>query len=220
MQTQIKICEIASLAEARLAMDAGADALGFVCARPKSPRTIDERLVAEIAPRIPQTITTYLLTSELTARGIVDHVERTGTSAVQILAPINAEESRLLPRLLPGIRLVQVIHVEDESALEHIERYAPDVDAFLLDSGKPMSPTPEYGGTGRTHDWSVSAEFVRRSPLPVALAGGLTPVNVREAIESVRPHSVDVYSGVRTLGALDQEKLSEFVHAVRSAEEM
>lgn len=218
MRTQIKICGIASLAEAQLALAAGADALGFVCARPASPRTIDDRLVAEIVPQIPRSIATYLLTSELTAEGIADHVKRAGTSTVQILAPIKREESRQLRELLPDTRCVQVIHVENESALDYIEQYAANVDAFLLDSGKPSLPTPEFGGTGRTHDWSVSAEFVRRSLRPVFLAGGLTPENVGKAIGRVRPYGVDLYSGARSGGALNQEKLSAFVGAVRRLE--
>jgi phosphoribosylanthranilate isomerase len=108
-----------------------------------------------------------------------------------------------------------VIHVESESALGLIDQYAPHVHAFLLDSGRPTLPTPEYGGTGRTHDWSVSAEFVRRSPHPVFLAGGLSAGNVGEALRKVRPFGVDLCSGVRTAGRLDRDKLEAFIDAVR-----
>lgn len=111
-----------------------------------------------------------------------------------------------------------MIHVESESALDLIDQYAPHVHAFLLDSGRPSLPVPEYGGTGRTHDWSVSAEFVRRSPLPVFLAGGLSASNVGEAIRTVRPFGVDLCSGVRTEGRLDRDKLEAFVDAVRRAD--
>jgi phosphoribosylanthranilate isomerase len=92
------------------------------------------------------------------------------------------------------------------------------VHAFLLDSGRPSLPTPEYGGTGRTHDWAVSAEFVRRSPHPVFLAGGLSAANVSEAIRRVRPFGVDLCSGVRTDGHLDPGKLRAFVGAVLGAD--
>jgi phosphoribosylanthranilate isomerase len=111
-----------------------------------------------------------------------------------------------------------VIHVEDEHALDLIGGYAPHVHAYLLDSGRPHLAVPELGGTGRTHDWRISAEFVRRSPHPVFLAGGLAPGNVGEAIRHVRPFGVDLCSGVRTEGRLDPKKLAAFVGAVRQAD--
>ncbi len=118
--------------------------------------------------------------------------------AVQILSHISAEESKELSELLPTTKRVQVIHVESEESLKLINDYAPFVHAFLLDSGKPNLSTPEYGGTGKTHDWSISAKFVKKRPHPVFLAGGLKPENVVEAIKLVRPFGVDVCSGVRT----------------------
>ena len=131
---------------------------------------------------------------------------------------MSPDESKRLATLLPTTRRVQVIHVENEGVLELIPRYAPNVHAFLLDSGRPSLPTPEYGGTGRTHDWAVSAEFVRRSPHPVFLAGGLSAANVSEAIRRVRPFGVDLCLGVRTDGHLDPAKLRAFVGAVLSAD--
>ena len=209
---------MASLEEVQLAIDAGADAVGFVCAIPASPRTIDHQTVATIASLVPPPTATFLLTSESTAVGIAQHVQMTGTSTVQLLSHLSLGESEQLPKLLPMTRRVQVIHVEDDSALDLIDPYAPHVHAFLLDSGRPTLSTPEYGGTGRTHDWSVSAEFVRRSPHPVFLAGGLSPVNVRAAMEVVRPFGVDLCSGVRTGGALDRDKLKAFIDAVRKTD--
>jgi len=213
-RTQIKICCIASLKEAQQAIDAGADALGFVCAIPTSVRTIDKQKVAEITPLVPKHIHTTVLTSETSANGIAEHVKLTGTSSVQILAHISSEESKRLSELIPNTRRVQVIHIESEASLTLIDKYAPYVDTFLLDSGKPSLKTPEFGGTGRTHDWSISAEFVRKSPLPVYLAGGLTPENVAEAIKTVRPFGVDLCSGVRTDGHLDPDKLKAFINNV------
>ncbi len=214
-RTRIKVCCMTSLEEAQLAIRAGADAVGFV-AIPSSPRAIDDSTIAEIAARVPPPIATFLLTSERTATGIARHVLATGVSTVQIVSHLSAGESEQLPKLLHATRRVQVIHVENDSALDLIEPYAPHVHAFLLDSGQPSLPTPEYGGTGRTHDWQVSAEFVRRSPRPVFLAGGLTPGNVGEAIRRVCPFGVDLCSGVRTDGRLDGDKLAAFIEAVRS----
>jgi phosphoribosylanthranilate isomerase len=215
MRTRIKICCMTSLEETQLAIRAGADAVGFVGVRPPSPRTIDNRTIAAIAAMVPPPIATFLLTSECTAAGVAQHVLATGASTVQIVSHLGPSESEQLPKLLPTTRRVQVIHVESESALGLIDQYAPHVHAFLLDSGRPTLPTPEYGGTGRTHDWSVSAEFVRRSPHPVFLAGGLSAGNVGEALRRVRPFGVDLCSGVRTAGRLDRDKLEAFIDAVR-----
>lgn len=218
MRTRIKVCCLLSQEEAQLAIACEADAVGFVGRVPASPRALGDETVAAIAARVPPPIATFLLTAESTAAGIARHVAATGVSTVQILAHLPRDESEQLPRLLPAARRVQVIHVEGRNAFDLIDRYAPHVHAFLLDSGRPSLPTPEYGGTGRVHDWSVSAEFVRRSPLAVFLAGGLSAANVGEAMRVVRPFGVDLCSGVRTEGRLDGDKLRAFVSAVRTAD--
>lgn len=206
---------MASLEEAQLAIHAGADALGFVCATPTSVRTIDKQRVAQITPLIPPPIESFLLTSELTASSIAKNVQLTGATTVQILSHISLTESKRLSELIPTIKRVQVIHVESVVTLELIDKYSPYVHSFLLDSGRPNLKTPEYGGTGRTHDWSISAEFVKKSALPVYLAGGLTTENVSEAIRLVRPFGVDLCSGVRTNSRLDPDKLKAFIAEVR-----
>jgi phosphoribosylanthranilate isomerase len=218
VRTRIKICCMASAEEVQLAIRAGADAVGFVGAMPSSPRAIDDATIAGLVALVPPPISTFLLTSEVTATAIAAHVQRTHPSTVQIVSPISTSESAKLAELLPSTRRVQVIHIEDERALALIDGYAPHVHAYLLDSGHPGLPIPEFGGTGRTHDWRISAEFVRRSPHPVFLAGGLSPANVREAIRRVRPFAVDLCSGVRTERRLDTSKLDAFVQAVRQAD--
>lgn len=201
-----------------MAIEAGADAVGFVCATPTSVLTIDKAKVAQITPLVQPPLDTFLLTSERTAIAIAENVQLTGASTVQILALISREESEQLSELLPDTRKVQVIHIESEKSLDLIEQYSPYVDCFLLDSGKPNLATPEYGGTGKTHDWRISAAFVRKSPLPVFLAGGLTSKNVAEAIQSVRPYGVDLCSGVRTNARLDPDKLQAFIVEVRKTD--
>jgi phosphoribosylanthranilate isomerase len=218
LRTRIKICCMASLEEAQLAIRAGADAVGLVGAMPSGPGAIDDPTIAAIAALVPPPIATFLLTSEVTAAAIARHVERTRPSTVQIVSHISTPEAAQLAELLPGTRRVQVIHVEDERALNMIGGYAPYVHAYLLDSGRPNLGVPEFGGTGRIHDWRISAEFVRRSPHPVFLAGGLSPANVGEAIRRVRPFGVDLCSGVRTEGRLDSNKLRAFIEAVRQEE--
>lgn len=220
MRTRIKICCLASLAEAELAIQAGADAVGLIGSRamPSSRRAIDDDAVAAIAAAIPPPIATFMLTSEPAAASIAERVIASGASAVQISAQLSEHESEQLAKLIPNTRRVQVIHVQDERALALIPPYAPHVHAFLLDSGRPNLATPEYGGTGRTHDWAISAEFVRQSPHAVFLAGGLTAANVGAAIATVRPFAVDLCTGVRSEGRLDRGKLEAFVAAVRTAD--
>lgn len=215
-RTRVKVCCISSIAEAELAIAHGADAIGLVGEMPSGPGIIGDDLVREIAAIAPPTVETFLLTSRVTADGIADHVEYCRTTTVQIVQHIAADQYHQLIERLPGIRRVQVIHIEDRSALDLIERYAPYVHAFLLDSGRPNAAVAEYGGTGRAHDWSISAEFIRRSPKPVFLAGGLNPENVRNAIKTVSPFGVDLCSGIRTNNQLDALLLDQFTQNIVS----
>ena len=218
MRTRIKICCIASIDEAQLAIAAGADALGLVAAMPSGPGPIPDARIAQIAAWTPPPVATFLLTSETTAAAIAEHVRATQPSTVQIVDHIDPGEVAQLARLMPHVRRVQVIHVEGPEALALIPAYAPHVHAFLLDSGRPGAPVPELGGTGSTHDWSVSARFVRASPRPVFLAGGLDASNVMEALRQVRPYGIDLCSRVRTDGQLDVMKLALLMAAVRDAD--
>ena len=185
---------------------------------PSGPGPIADALIREIASAVPPPIATFLLTAETKAEAIVAHARSTGVSVVQVVSHIEPGESAALAALLPDRQRVQVIHVEGLEALERIRVYTPHVHAFLLDSGHPDARTPELGGTGRVHDWSVSRAFVEASPLPVFLAGGLHADNVGEAIRYVRPFALDVCSGVRTGGRLDEGKLRRWMEAVRQAE--
>jgi len=209
-RTRIKICCISSTDEAQLAIAAGADALGLVGDMPSGPGTIDDDLICEIVRQVPPPIATFLLTSRTTAADITDHVRYCGVNTVQVVNHVEPSVQESLATVVPHVRRVQVIHVEDESALELVHEYASFVHAFLLDSGRPSAAIAELGGTGRTHDWQISAEFVRRSPKPVFLAGGLKPNNVADAVRAVRPFGIDVCSGLRTNGTLDPEKVASF----------
>ncbi len=201
-----------------MAVKAGADALGLVASMPSGPGVISDATIAEIAAAVAPPVATFLLTSEIKADAISAHVARTGASTVQVVSHIAADESARLAELLPTTRRVQVIHVEDAGALDLIDHYAPHVHAFLLDSGRPSAAVPELGGTGQTHDWRISADFVAVSPLPVFLAGGLNPANAAEAIQTVRPFGLDLCTGVRTNGMLDTGKLRAFMASVSQAD--
>jgi phosphoribosylanthranilate isomerase len=196
-------------------MDAGADMLGLVGHMPSGPGVIDDATIKAIARDLAAPVEAVLLTSEITAHAIAQHALRCGVTTVQIVNPIDPIHHAELHRVWPTLNLIQVVHVDGEKTFEAIARYRHHVQAFLLDSGRPNATIPELGGTGRTHDWSISAEFVARSDRPVFLAGGLTPENVAEAIAKVRPHGVDVCSGVRLNQRLHFGKLCRYIAATR-----
>lgn len=218
MRTRVKVCCIASVAEAALAVAHGADALGLVGPMPSGPGPIDAATISEVAAWAPPAVATFLLTASLRAEAIAAEVRAAGVSTVQVVSHIEPSESAALARLLPAIRRVQVIHVEDHAALGLIGAYAPHVHAFLLDSGRPSLAVPELGGTGRVHDWAVSRAFVAASPRPVFLAGGLNPANAAQAVREVGPFGLDLCSGLRPTGALDATLLRAFMAEVARAD--
>ena len=218
MPIRVKVCCIASPDEARLAWRVGADVLGLVSAMPSGPGPIDEELIGEIVATVPPGVTTMLLTCRTDGAGIVAQLRRTRAAAVQLVDAVPAATYKIVRDVAPSVRLVQVVHVTDAGALDEALAVAPQVDALLLDSGNPSLAVKELGGTGRVHDWRVSARIAAASPVPVWLAGGLHAGNVAEAIRFVRPFGVDVCSGVRSAGRLDEVKLRAFVEAVRDWE--
>ena len=218
MRTRVKICCISSLAEAQAAVAAGADAIGLVSAMPSGPGVIGEDLIGEIAAAAPPALGTFLLTSKTEPAAIVAQQRRCGVNTIQLCDALDASAYPALRETLPGIALVQVIHVRDEDAVAEALAIAPMVDGLLLDSGNPSAPVKELGGTGRVHDWALSRRIVAEAPCPVFLAGGLNVGNVADAILAVRPYGVDLCTGVRTEGALDAAKLGAFMGAVAAAD--
>lgn len=208
---KVKICCIQSIDEAEMAVKSGASALGLVSHMPSGPGVIPETQIRSIAAQIPPAVMSVLLTSRQTAAGIISQHKWCRTNAVQLVDSISIEELKQLREQLPGISLIQVIHVTDESALERARKLAPRIDALLLDSGNPGASVKELGGTGRTHNWEISAEIVRRLSIPVFLAGGLNPGNIRSAVRHVNPYGVDVCSGLRRKGHLDRQLLKDFM---------
>ena len=218
MRTRVKICCISSVAEAGAAVAAGADAIGLVSAMPSGPGVIGESLIAEIASAAPPALGTFLLTSELEPATIVAQQRRCRVNTIQLCDALDAGAYPVLREALPGIALVQVIHVRGQSAVAEAVGIAPMVDGLLLDSGNPTGKVKELGGTGRVHDWALSRRIVESAPCPVFLAGGLNPGNAAEAIRAVRPYGVDLCTGVRTEGALDAAKLGAFMDAVAAGD--
>ena len=216
-QTRIKVCCIASEEEAALAIAMGASAVGLVSRMPSGPGPIPEARIRDIARIVPPGIATFLLTSETTAEPIIAQQRYCGTNTLQLVDEVEPGVHAVLRDALPGIKIVQVIHVRDENAVAEARQVSPQVDALLLDSGNPSLATKELGGTGRAHDWTVSRRIRDAVGVPVYLAGGLNPRNVRKAIAQVQPFGVDLCSGLRTDGHLDGSKLEQFMRAVQEA---
>lgn len=206
--TLLKVCCIASIAEAELAVSHGAAALGLVSAMPSGPGVVDDAIIREVAAWARGRARSFLLTSRTDPSAIAEQLEQLQPETVQLVDALPVGSHRELRRLVPSVRQVQVIHVRSEADVADALRIAPHVDELLLDSGNPSLAVKELGGTGRTHDWSLSARIVRESPVPVWLAGGLRAENAAEAIATVRPHGLDVCSGVRRDGKLDSVRLA------------
>jgi phosphoribosylanthranilate isomerase len=214
---RVKICCIASIDEAWLAINSGASALGFVSRMPSGPGPIEEELIAQIVPRIPAGIATFLLTSETTAEPIIAQQHRTRINTIQLVDAVEPGTHRKLRESLPGVSLVQVVHVRGRESVEEALSLAQHVDALLLDSGNPSLAVKELGGTGRVHDWKLSREIRDKASVPVYLAGGLNAFNAAQAVREVQPFALDVCSGVRTGGALDAAKVQAFMRAAHSS---
>ena len=208
--TRVKICCISSIEEAQLAIQYGASALGLVSAMPSGPGVISEELIEQIAEKMPPGISTFLLTSKQSVEEIIEQQRRCKTNTVQICDKIVQGSYIQLKKALPGIKIVQVIHITGKESYDEAVEVSKNVDTLLLDSGNQKLAVKELGGTGRTHDWTISRKIVDSVKIPVFLAGGLNAENVTEAVQNVRPFGVDICSGVRTDGKLDEQKVKAF----------
>jgi phosphoribosylanthranilate isomerase len=214
--TRIKVCCISSIDEVRFAVKYGADALGFVSAMPSGIGIIEESIITELASAVPAGVDSFLLTSLVDADEIIPQIIRCGTDTVQLVDSVETKVYERIRTELPHIKIVQVIHVNGENSAREAKSVSYYVDAILLDSGNPNLKIKELGGTGRTHDWSISKLICTTVKKPVFLAGGLNPENIEEAVMAVHPYGVDVCTGLRTNGHLDEIKLRSFVNKVRN----
>jgi len=214
LRPRVKICCISSLEEARLAIRNGASALGLVSNMPSGPGVIPEERIAEIARSVPPGVSSFLLTCLQSIDAIVAQHRRCRTNTIQICDRLETGSHCELKYALPGVAIVQVIHVAGPESVEEAIQIAPEVDAILLDSGNQKIAVKELGGTGRTHDWDLSRAIRERVERPVFLAGGLNPGNVRQAIDEVGPFGLDICTGVRSDGKLDEEKLRALFGAI------
>jgi phosphoribosylanthranilate isomerase len=183
---------------------------------PSGPGVISESTIADIAAIIPPSVGSFLLTSELDVTDIVAQQQRCKVNTLQIVDRIETGRMQDLRAALPGVSIVQVIHVTGEESFDEACHMAEQgVDALLLDSGDQRLPVKVLGGTGRPHDWSISRRIREAIGVPLFLAGGLSAENVATAIEEVQPFGLDVCSSIRTNSRLDEAKLSAFMEAIR-----
>jgi phosphoribosylanthranilate isomerase len=216
MLPKVKICCISSINEAKMAIEHGAAALGLVGPMPSGPGIITTETIAAITATLPPAISSFLLTSETVASNIIHHHQLVHTNTIQIVDALSEGAYQQIKKALPGIKIVQVIHVMNEYSVTEALQIAEQVDALLLDSGNPNLDIKVLGGTGKTHNWNLSKMIVEQSRVPVFLAGGINAENVRAAIDTVQPFGVDLCSSVRTNKQLDPQKLSAFFKAVYS----
>jgi phosphoribosylanthranilate isomerase len=214
---RVKICCINSVEEAHLAIQYGASALGLVSEMPSDPGVISEGMIAQVASIMPPAVSSFLLTSKLDTLGIIAQQRRLGVNAVQICDRLIFGTYDDLRQALPGIAILQVIHITGSESIEDAVSVAPHVHGLLLNSGYQSVAIKELGGTGRIHNWEISRRIRELVDVPVFLAGGLTPDNVAEAIRQVEPFGIDVCSGVRTDGKLDEVKLAQFFSQVSAS---
>ena len=213
---RVKICCICNVEEAQLATAYGAFALGLVGHMPSGPGVISNQKISEITKSVPPMVSTFLLTSETKAGAVIDHYKKVNTSTIQIVDVLENNDYQKIKNELPHVKIVQVVHVLNDKSVAEAINVSTYVDAILLDSGNPNLITKELGGTGRTHNWDLSRKIRDQIDIPVFLAGGINSNNVKQAIEHVQPFGVDLCSGVRTNGKLDENKLRMFFQTIQS----
>lgn len=221
MSLWVKICGNTSLADARLAAEAGADAVGFVFA--PSPRRVTLAGVAKIAPSLPENIEKIGVFVHVTAEEIATAVRACGLTGIQLHFDAAADlPARLREQFGPDLRILRVLHFDAGAAADWAAKLAgydsdPNIDGVLVDSRTATAA----GGTGLAFDWEMAARTVfqeARARRRIA-AGGLTPDNVAEAIATLRPWGVDAVSGVELApGRKDPEKVRAFVANARAAD--
>ncbi len=156
----IKICCMQNLGEIRLAASHKVTAVGLVSAMPSGPGPVSDAVIEQLAPRVPPGVRTFLLTSRTDAAQVAAQVRSAGVDTVQLCDRLTAGTWADLEAPLPGVRIVQVVHVAGAAALDEALAAAGHVDELLLDSGRPGEAVKELGGTGRVHDWTVSRAIV------------------------------------------------------------
>ena len=204
----MKICGITREEDLDVAVDAGADAVGFLVGVPASPRNLTLERAEKLLNQVPIFVDSVVVTAPQSIKDLVEICERLNPTAIQIHGKKHFDASEIRERVR-DVRLIKTVYVGADSLNKENLDALKDFDAVLLDS----FIKGQYGGTGMVHDWTLSKKIVETvAPVPVILAGGLNPENVTEAILAVQPYAVDVASGVELKPAVkDHEKVRAFV---------
>lgn len=197
----------------------GADYMGFPLRLTHYRDDLPEKQVAAIIRRLPASVTPVLITYLDTAPEIRELIRQLDVTMVQLHGEIKPEEIILLKRYLPHIRIIKSLIIGQNSMASLtscMQEFSPLVDFFITDTYDPVSGAS--GATGKTHDWPISRRLVEISPLPVILAGGLNPANIRDAIFAVKPFGVDAHTGVENeTGEKDPDLIDKFIRRARKA---
>jgi len=201
---KVKVCGTTRLKDALLAVECGADAIGFIFYK-KSPRCVTAKTAKEICSKLPPFVQRVGVFVSETAEKINRIADRCGLDAVQL----HGDESPAFCKKIRR-RVIKAVRVKDPGSLKGLSRYP--VDGFLLDTYKE----DQWGGTGKVFDWELAARAKKYGP--VIIAGGLNSRNVKAAIQKVQPYGVDVSSGVeQSPGKKDPRKVKAFLKAVRGS---
>jgi phosphoribosylanthranilate isomerase len=211
----VKICGIRRIEDALAAAEYGADAVGFLVGQKHaSPDFVDPDDAAAMVAALPPHIDSVLVTHLAEPDEIVRLANTTGVSAIQLHGDTSPDQATEIKQRVAQLKTYKAIHVVDAQSIDTARQYTT-VDALVVDTLD--ASTDQVGGTGRTHDWAISRQIVEQLPIPVILAGGLTPDNVATAIRQVRPYGVDVNSGTKGPdGYKDHTKLKRFIDNAKS----
>lgn len=207
---KVKICGIKTERDLAMAINAGADAVGFITEVPvDSPRKISLAEASRLISKVPVFITPVLVIMPENAEQAIKMISAARPGAVQVHNDLAVSELSKIKET--GVKLIKTIPVSQDAEPAKIIKQVMDlhgiVDAILLDT----AIEGKSGGTGIAHNWEVSSEVVLHAGAPVILAGGLNPENVKEAVKLVRPYAVDAASGVETNGRKDENKVIDFI---------
>ena len=204
---RVKVCGLTREEDVAIAVEAGADAVGFILGIPSSPRNLTLEKAERLVSKVPVFVDSVIVTAPKSFEWLIEVVQRVKPSAIQIHGKEQLDFTEIR-RKLGNTRLIKTVYVKEALDKETLEELK-DFDAILLDSFSKG----QYGGTGKIHDWGLSAKIREAvKHVPVILAGGLKSENVKEAILKVQPYAVDVASGVeQEPGIKDHEKVRAFV---------
>lgn len=203
-----KICGLTREEDLAVAVAAGADAVGFLVGVPSSPRNLTLERAETLLGQVPVFVDSVVVTAPKSIEWLVEVCERLKPSAIQIHGKEQLDSSKIRQRI-SNTCLIKTVYVTEDALNERVIDDLKTFDAVLLDSFSKG----QYGGTGKVHDWTLSRQIKEAvAPVPVILAGGLKPENVKEAIRAVEPYAVDVASGVEASpGVKDHMKVRAFV---------